>query len=79
MLKDKVVIQGHTITYLDPDEPFDLLGLKLTMTLDWHPQYEAALRKIKEKAHRISSSWPRARQKERLIQSVVRPIAIYPF
>ncbi len=49
------------------------------MTLNSHPQFEAALKKIKDKAQRISSSWPRMKQKDRLLQSVVRPIATYPF
>jgi hypothetical protein len=66
-------VQGQEVTYLPPSAPFRYLGVTLTMTLDWRPNFEAVMAKAKGHAQALHRSLATGRQIVKLAEIVLRP------
>jgi hypothetical protein len=78
-LEGKIMVQGAPVKFIPPTEPFTLLGVMITMTLDWGPQYLNALKVARHLAEKLSTSFASTAQKVRLLNSIFRPKLAYPF
>jgi hypothetical protein len=78
-LKGKIMVQGAPVKFIPPTEPFTLLGVMITVTLDWNPQYLNALKIARHLAEKLSMSFASTTQKVRLLNSIFRPKLAYPF
>jgi ribonuclease HI len=76
-LLGRIQVQGQAVDYQSPKQPFKLLGVQITMNLDWRPQFEDTAKTIREKVQRIAQSWAAPAQKVRLIESCLRPAITY--
>jgi hypothetical protein len=78
-LQGTIKVQGKAVTYLPPDEPFTLLGVKFTALMDWGHQFRDALGKARHKAKKITQSHTAQWHKLYMIKNVLRPAITYPF
>ena len=62
-LLSRVTIHGQRVQLIKPDAPFEYLGIKLTLTLDWKPQFQAAEALIYDKGQQLVQSSLSQRQK----------------
>ena len=47
-LENKIIVQGRPVKYIPPSEPSKYLGIMVTPTLDWKPQFQYILQKVKD-------------------------------
>jgi exonuclease III/ribonuclease HI len=78
-LANAVRIQGQPVACQGPDEPFTLLGVTLTMSLDWRHQFKMVVSKVQPRVTRILRSWLAPVQKERMLRTCVRQAIAYAF
>ncbi len=72
-----VKLQDKPITFHSPQEPFSHLGLLLTMDLNFTPQLAATLEEIRSMTSKLRQSYVGPRQKERIIDTCIRPAITY--
>ena len=78
-LKDKIKINGSTVPYLSPTEPYKYLGVYVTMTLNWSAQMAHTCKTIKEKGESLQGSLASPDQCIRIIQTCIHAVAAYSF
>jgi ribonuclease HI len=76
-LENQFLIQGKSIPFLSPKEPYKYLGIQITMTLNWEHQTSACIRTIQTKAEAIRHSMASDWQKLRLLETILRPAITY--
>jgi hypothetical protein len=59
----QITICGHQVKLIPPDEPFRVLGMLITLSLNWEHQLNAAKQLIKKKGDKILSSAATMQQK----------------
>jgi ribonuclease HI len=75
----KVELGGQQPDVHPPDKPFRYLGVMMTMTLSWTPQYQAAYATVKDSLRQLNASCLTTRQKVRVINTVIKPKLQYGF
>jgi hypothetical protein len=78
-LRNAIYVQGAPVKYLPPDEPFKYLGVKITLTLDWKPQFLTMLTTLKDKCQQLKRSRLPASTKLRIVRTVLKPKVAYAF
>ena len=78
-LENKIMVQGQPIKYVSPSDPSKYLGVMVTPTLDWKPQYQYILQKVKDKGQRLRHSTIPVGMKMKILQTVVKPMITYSF
>ena len=71
-LEAQVRVQGQPVQVVASDAPFLYLGVTMTLTLDWRHNYASAIRKAKEQAQSVRTSWGKGHQKVKMAETVVR-------
>jgi ribonuclease HI len=79
-LTNTICIQDTPVmhaTYHPPRQAFAHLGVLFTMDLNFKPQLAATLKQVKEMVHHLRSSYASTSQKQRIIETCIRPKIIY--
>jgi hypothetical protein len=76
-LEDTIKLAGAHVQYNSPRAPFRHLGLLLTMDLNFSYQLKAALSQLREGVTALKRSHASRSQKERIIQTNLRPALTY--
>ena len=76
-LKSVVELQGRMVTYVPPTQPFKLLGVHMTMTLNWDHARRTMADTLAEKLKHLGASLLTPSQKLRVLETNVRPALAY--
>ena len=76
-LKSVVELQGRKVTYVPPTSPFKLLGVHMTMTLDWTHARRHITETLVDKLRSLGASYLTPSQKLRVLDTNVRPALAY--
>jgi hypothetical protein len=68
----KIQLHGKQLTYTAPDEPFKLLGVHFTMTMNMRPQFEITMANLKDMLLSMARSVARPYQQHRTLMGCVR-------
>ena len=78
-LAGKVHAQGQPAQYLRPDEPFQYLGVYITMDLNWAHQIQHLTLQLTTKLTRLRQSYASQRQTMDIICTAIIPSIAYAF
>ena len=78
-LYNAITLQGNAVTYLPYDQPYDYLGVRLTMSMDWAPQHKVMTETLQLKLTRLSASAATPRQALRIVKTAVMTSLAYAF
>jgi ribonuclease HI len=73
----RTTIQGQPVGYLAPDEPFKLLGVYMTLTLNWSHSIATMLQTLKEKADCLRHSYATPQQAMRIVEQCIKTSVAY--
>ena len=76
---EAVQVQGRSIRYLDPNEPFTYLGVKMTMTCDWRPQLSAMMQTLQEKCENARQSFATPKMIRNMVKTSICPAVSWCF
>ena len=76
-LKSVVELQGRRVTYVPPTSPFKLLGVHMTMTLNWNHARQHMTESLTDKLASLAASHLTPSQKLRVLETNVRPALAY--
>jgi ribonuclease HI len=77
LIEGKIHLQGTPATYIGPDDPFDLLGVTLTMTLDWSHSIRSMLAKLRDRAEMLTASHATPAQTLRVVEQCLKTSVAY--
>jgi exonuclease III/ribonuclease HI len=78
-LTNTIKIQEKPITYHSPKSPFRHLGVELSMDLNYKHHFKATLEKLRKQVKHLHWSYASTRQKQRIIETCLRPAVSYAF
>jgi hypothetical protein len=78
-LTNTIKIQGKPITYQSPRSPFRHLGVELSMDLNYKHHFRATLDKLRNQVKHLRWSYASTSQKQRIIETCIRPAVSYAF
>ena len=79
LLKNKISIGNTHIPYLPPSQPYPYLGVLVSLTLDWTPQLNAAIKASTEAGIKLAQSLASPRQCLHVISTCIKPSLAYAF
>jgi hypothetical protein len=65
------------VGYLAPDEPFKILGVHMTLTLNWSHSISAMLRNLRDKADSLRWSYATPQQAMRIVEQCIKTSVAY--
>jgi hypothetical protein len=78
-LTNTIKVQHKPITYHSPRAPLRHLGVELSMDLNYKHQLQTTMKKIRKQAQHLGWSMTSTTQKQRVIETCLRPSITYAF